>query len=146
VWPTRSIGGGALAIFPTGRRSEACAAALDAAAQAQEVVRVLNERRLKEGSPTSEMYLGLHVGEVFYGKIGSKERLDFTLVGPAVNKVSRITAMGGVMSGRRSLIKGYFRGCAGRGCGHVSGLLRGQLDPPALMLSADPLPRSEQRA
>jgi adenylate cyclase len=39
------------------------------------------------------MYLGLHVGEVFYGNIGSKERLDFTVVGPAVNEVSRIAAM-----------------------------------------------------
>jgi hypothetical protein len=55
-------------------------------------------------------------------------------------------ARGIVMSGRRSLIKGYFWRCAGRGCGHVFGLSRGQLDPLALMLSADPLPRSEQRA
>jgi adenylate cyclase len=39
------------------------------------------------------MYLGLHVGEVFYGNIGSKERLDFTVIGPAVNEVSRIAAM-----------------------------------------------------
>jgi hypothetical protein len=54
--------------------------------------------------------------------------------------------LGLVMSGRRSLIKGYFWRCAGRGCGHVFGLSRGQLDPLALMLSADPLPRSEQRA
>jgi hypothetical protein len=43
------------------------------------------------------------------------------------------------MSGRRSLIKGYFWRCTGRGCGHVFGLSRGQLDPLALMLSADPL-------
>ena len=39
------------------------------------------------------MYLGLHIGEVFYGNIGSKERLDFTVIGPAVNEVSRIAAM-----------------------------------------------------
>jgi adenylate cyclase len=39
------------------------------------------------------MYLGLHVGEVFYGNIGSMERLDFTVVGPAVNEASRIAAM-----------------------------------------------------
>jgi adenylate cyclase len=30
---------------------------------------------------------------VFYGNIGSKDRLDFTVVGPAVNEVSRIAAM-----------------------------------------------------
>ena len=50
------------------------------------------------------------------------------------------------LSGRRPPIKGYFRRCAGRGCGHVFGLLRGESSPPALMLSADPLPRSDQRA
>ena len=41
----------------------------------------------------TEMYLGLHLGVVFYGNIGSKERLDFTVVGPAVNEVARIAAM-----------------------------------------------------
>ena len=41
------------------------------------------------------MYLGLGVGEVYYGNVGSKERLDFTVIGPAVNEVSRIAAMCG---------------------------------------------------
>jgi adenylate cyclase len=87
------IGDGVLAIFPAEERSRACAAALDAAGQAQEAVRVLNNRRLEQGLSTTEMHLGLHVGEVFYGNIGSKDRLDFTVVGPAVNEVSRITGM-----------------------------------------------------
>ena len=39
------------------------------------------------------MYLGLHVGNVFYGNVGSRERLDFTVLGPAVNEASRIAAM-----------------------------------------------------
>jgi hypothetical protein len=56
------------------------------------------------------------------------------------------TRFGTVMSGRRPLIKGFFRRCAGRGCGHVFGLVRGELDPLALMLSADPLPPSRERA
>jgi class 3 adenylate cyclase len=38
------------------------------------------------------MYLGLHVGEVFFGNVGSRERLDFTVLGPAVNEASRIAA------------------------------------------------------
>jgi adenylate cyclase len=38
------------------------------------------------------MYTVWHVGEVFYGNIGY-ERLDFTVVGPAVNETSRIAAM-----------------------------------------------------
>ncbi|HXU59966.1 MAG TPA: adenylate/guanylate cyclase domain-containing protein, partial [Verrucomicrobiae bacterium] len=37
--------------------------------------------------------LGLHIGEVFFGNVGSPNRLDFTVVGPAVNEASRIAAM-----------------------------------------------------
>jgi adenylate cyclase len=87
------IGDGVLAIFPAEQRSRACAAALDAARAAQEAVAALNAERFEKGLPATEMYLGLHIGEVFYGNIGSKERLDFTVVGPAVNEVSRIAAM-----------------------------------------------------
>ncbi len=87
------IGDGVLAIFPADERSRACAGALDAARAAQDAVAALNARRLEKGLPATEMYLGLHIGEVFYGNIGSKERLDFTVVGPAVNEVSRIAAM-----------------------------------------------------
>jgi adenylate cyclase len=53
----------------------------------------LNARRAAEGRPTTSAYVGLHVGEVFYGNIGSEDRLDFTVVGPAVNEVSRIASM-----------------------------------------------------
>jgi hypothetical protein len=42
------------------------------------------------------------------------------LIAPALSHGS--CPAGFVMSGRRSLIKGYFRFCAGRGCGHVFGL------------------------
>ncbi|WP_158815442.1 adenylate/guanylate cyclase domain-containing protein [Methylocapsa sp. S129] len=87
------IGDGVLAIFPAQERERAATAALDAAIQAQRAVEELNARRAGEGLPTTDMYLGLHIGEVFYGNIGSKERLDFTIIGPAVNEVSRIAAM-----------------------------------------------------
>ena len=87
------IGDGVLAIFPAEDRARACAAALDAASEARAAVEALNARRGAEGLPTTDMYLGLHLGVVFYGNIGSKERLDFTVVGPAVNEVSRIAAM-----------------------------------------------------
>ena len=53
----------------------------------------LNSRRSEAGRPTTSAYVGLHVGEVFYGNIGSEDRLDFTVVGPAVNEVSRIASM-----------------------------------------------------
>ena len=53
----------------------------------------LNERRRAEERPTTSVYIGLHIGEVFYGNIGSVDRLDFTVVGPAVNETSRIASM-----------------------------------------------------
>jgi len=87
------IGDGVLAIFPAGERDRACTAALNAARTARESVEALNERRIGKNLPATDMYLGLHLGEVFYGNIGSKERLDFTVIGPAVNEVSRIAAM-----------------------------------------------------
>jgi adenylate cyclase len=87
------MGDGALAIFTADDRSRACDAALAAAMAARQGVAELNERRSARGLPITDMYLGLHVGEVLYGNVGSRERLDFTVVGPAVNEVSRIAAM-----------------------------------------------------
>jgi adenylate cyclase len=87
------IGDGILAIFTAGNRARACAAALAAATEARSKVTTLNARRAHAALPVTDMYVGLHIGEVFYGNIGSTERLDFTVVGPAVNEASRIAAM-----------------------------------------------------
>jgi adenylate cyclase len=87
------IGDGTLAIFTAEHRTHACGAALSAAIAAREGIVELNRRRVADGKPTTDMYLGLHVGEVFYGNVGSRERLDFTVIGPAVNEASRIAAM-----------------------------------------------------
>jgi len=46
-----------------------------------------------DGLAVTQAYLGLHLGEVLYGNIGSRDRLDFTVVGRAVNEVARIEAM-----------------------------------------------------
>lgn len=56
-------------------------------------VQAVTHDRLTRALPTAEVYLGLHIGEVFYGNIGSEDRLDFTVVGPAVNEVSRIASL-----------------------------------------------------
>jgi adenylate cyclase len=87
------MGDGILALYTSEERSHACQAALASAVAARDAVAVVNSERQKEALPTTDMYLALHVGEVFYGNIGSKDRLDFTVVGPAVNEVSRIAAM-----------------------------------------------------
>ena len=84
---------GVLAIFTADDPAEACAAALAAEAGLRLKLASLNERRTAAGQPVSSIYLGLHIGDVFYGNIGSKERLDFTVVGQAVNEASRIASM-----------------------------------------------------
>lgn len=87
------VGDGTLAIFTGEDRGPACLAALAAAVQVRKGAAKLNRHRAEQGLPTSEVYLALHVGDVFYGNVGSKDRLDFTVIGPAVNEVSRILAM-----------------------------------------------------
>ncbi|MCA1491966.1 adenylate/guanylate cyclase domain-containing protein [Sinorhizobium alkalisoli] len=87
------IGDGVLAIFNDGKPADACSAAIAAEQQLRLMLMELNTRRLEEGKPVTDVSLGLHIGEVFYGNIGSQDRLDFTVVGPAVNEVSRIVAM-----------------------------------------------------
>jgi adenylate cyclase len=76
------IGDGVLAVFPAeaGGRREACMRAVRSIARAF-------ERRAVAGTP---FVAALHVGPVVYGNIGSLDRLDFTVVGPTVNYVSRL--------------------------------------------------------
>src|ERR1700730_7185045 len=87
------VGDGILAIFPADNRKEACLGALAAAVRVRKGVIKLNGKRAAAGLPPSAVYLWLHAGDVFYGNIGSKDRLDFTIIGPSVNEVSRILAM-----------------------------------------------------
>jgi adenylate cyclase len=87
------MGDGVLAIFAGADLADACGGALEAAARATGEVAALRGRRSSAGLPATSLYLGLHVGDVFFGNVGSRDRLDFTVIGPAVNEVSRIAAM-----------------------------------------------------
>ena len=64
--------------------------ALSAACELRRDFEDFNQFRRIADEPTLEFGLALHVGEVFYGNIGTNDRLDFTVVGPAVNLASRI--------------------------------------------------------
>ena len=87
------VGDGILAIFTGEDRRRAGLEALAAATQVRQSAEELSRRRGSENLPISDVYLALHLGDVFYGNVGSKDRLDFTVIGPAVNEVSRILAM-----------------------------------------------------
>jgi len=87
------IGDGVLAMFTGEDMARAKRAALRAEHRFRQNMISLNARRATETRPITSAYVGLHVGEVFYGNIGAEDRLDFTVVGPAVNEVSRIASM-----------------------------------------------------
>jgi adenylate cyclase len=84
------LGDGVLAIFPVetaGSRGDACGAALRAVGRARERLAAA------EGGAPLAFTATLHVGQVVYGNIGSPDRLDFTVLGPAVNLVSRLEGL-----------------------------------------------------
>ena len=130
------MGDGLLATFDlTGRDAAAvCADALAAAAALRNSFPAFNEARRAAGKPTMDFGLALHLGEVFYGNIGASERLDFTVIGPAVNEASRIQALCRPLE-RDILISATFRETAGRACGLQSlgtQALRGVREPQEL--------------
>jgi adenylate cyclase len=89
------LGDGMLATFPftDATRDETCRCALHAAAEAMRTIDQLNTARRKADTPIAAVDLALHLGEVLYGNIGAVDRLDFTVIGPAVNEVARIEAL-----------------------------------------------------
>ena len=88
------LGDGMLATlaFDERDRATACRAALDAAAEAISAIAALNATRTAAGLPAVTVDLALHVGDLLYGNVGAADRLDFTVIGPAVNEVARIEA------------------------------------------------------
>jgi adenylate cyclase len=87
------IGDGVLAIFAGADPERACLSAIAAERDLRRRLADLNARRSGAGQPIANIHLALHVGDVFYGNIGSADRLDFTVVGSAVNEASRIVSM-----------------------------------------------------
>lgn len=86
------IGDGLLAIFPLSE-PKACVNLLHAVTEAREAMAALNERNSATGRAPLNYGIGVHVGDVMYGNIGSKARLDFTVIGPAVNMASRLETL-----------------------------------------------------
>jgi len=111
------IGDGVLATFALDDPERACARTLDCVAEAMWRVEAVNERRTAQGLPVTGCYVGLHIGEVFYGNVGSTDRLDFTVIGPAVNELTRIAGMSRtldqdiVLSSAFAAAAGPWRGC-----------------------------------
>ena len=88
------IGDAMLAIFPVvDNPATACLHALSAARRARESLAEENRLRAAGSLPLINYGIALHIGDVMYGNIGSETRLDFTVIGPAVNLSARIESL-----------------------------------------------------
>jgi adenylate cyclase len=87
------IGDAILAIFPGDDQCSACAQALDAVVDQRGRLAQVSAVRAQAGKPVSDAQVALHLGEVLYGNVGSARRLDFTVLGPAINEAARIEAL-----------------------------------------------------
>lgn len=81
------IGDAVMAVFPFQTdKASVCRKALQAADQ-------VFAQLAKRSGPPLQIGVGLHCGEVYYGNIGGRSRLDFTVIGAAVNETCRIESM-----------------------------------------------------
>jgi adenylate cyclase len=86
------MGDGLLAVFPLSAPT-ACADLLQAIREGRAAMAALNEQSRANGHPELGYGVGVHLGDVMYGNIGSQKRLDFTVIGPAVNIASRLETL-----------------------------------------------------
>jgi adenylate cyclase len=107
------MGDGLLAVFPVGEfdPATACRNALAAASEALARTAALNALRTASGGPELDLSLVLHFGDVVYGNIGTARRLDFTVIGPAVNEASRMEALGKAIGQPLLLSETFARHC-----------------------------------
>ena len=99
------IGDAMLAIFPItteAERAQACRRALEAAQQAEQRLEALSATLAAAQRLCPQGDIALHVGRVVYGNIGARQRLDFTVIGSAVNLVTRLESLCGELG--RSLV------------------------------------------
>jgi adenylate cyclase len=90
------LGDGLLAVFPIGKPTNlaaTCRRAYAATIAARQALSEVNRSRAATGLVPLEFGVALHVGRVIYGNIGGSWRLDFTVIGPAVNLVSRVEGL-----------------------------------------------------
>jgi adenylate cyclase len=127
------IGDGMLAVFSFDHDDPAtiCRLALEAVREALAALDLMNGGREYTMLPAARVDFALHLGEVLYGNIGAADRLDFTVIGPAVNEVDRIEKLCEPL-GRAVLLSSEFAAAAGDAGGVVSlgrHLLRGVREP-----------------
>jgi adenylate cyclase len=115
------MGDAMLAVFPVDRRcaparsdcprQDACDRALDAALEADRRMAGVNRAREAGGAAALNYGIALHLGEVMYGNVGAANRLDFTVIGPAVNLAQRLEALCKTLARRPLLSRPFAEAC-----------------------------------
>ncbi len=106
----RFIGDAMLIVFPeetSGSIKEACISAHKASVESLKALELLNQTREKEHKPQIKFGVGLHYGDVIYGNVGAPNRLDFTVMGPAVNQTARLESMTKQLGKRRLMLRPF---------------------------------------
>ena len=86
------IGDAILAIFPAGEdRNRACCQAI---CSAQKIAGKISDLQIADTGETADCAIGVAFGNVTYGNVGSRERLDFTVIGSAANVAARLGDLG----------------------------------------------------
>jgi adenylate cyclase len=126
------MGDAMLAIFPL-ETEQACARAVQAAIDARSAIAERNVELLAAGREPLGFGIALHVGEVMYGNIGAVDRLDFTVIGPAVNLTSRIEALSRILGPSILVSDTFVQRCSSLPCAgafrslgthHLAGIAR----------------------
>jgi adenylate cyclase len=90
------IGDGVMAYFPADDAlflPYVTNSAIAAARRLMSDIEAANEARAAGGLDPVRFGVGLHVGPVTFGNVGTEDRLDFTVIGPAVNRASRLESL-----------------------------------------------------
>jgi adenylate cyclase len=144
----RFIGDASLAIFSISKvgdvgiqdspqTARACETALTAALDALERVRLCNGMRSAAGETPFELGIGLHVGDVMYGNIGTAERLELSVIGAAANEAARVEAMTRALGTPLVLSQAFARHMPSRVHSLGRHVLRGQQETRELFTCAD---------
>ncbi|MCW5770528.1 MAG: adenylate/guanylate cyclase domain-containing protein [Rhodospirillaceae bacterium] len=115
------IGDAVLAIFPIDpvggddslRRRNACTSALAAAHESRLRIGRTNAERVATGLPELHYGLALHIGDVMFGNIGTRERLSFSVIGPSVNQVARLEGLTKVLHKPTLVSRDFAAHCVG---------------------------------